>query len=182
MKNKYLYLQIAVLLFAGCKQYPLIDDHRENEIQANVFPNYETNDTVLINFIKDYLALPETKYLNIYTLLFDQRMDTLLFTISTCPFRFPDNVFYFGAIKYNNKIVLMCSPFDIIIKAKVDRNFIKQIKQLNDKDMLLFNKKGEYTSIRWQLQKPYHGRTYHIEKDQYKVWNTIIPPPPPLVK
>lgn len=178
MKKTILSLIILALLLVECKQNPPKNDLKENVVNIRVFTNYETNNPALISFVKDYISIPENKHLSVFTMLFDQRMDTLLYTISTCPFRFPEKVFYFGAMEYNSKIILMCSPFNDI-GAKVDSNFIKKIKQLNDKDMMFFSKKEAYTRMSWQLQKLYNSKTFYIEKDQYKIWNTICPPPPP---
>jgi len=180
MKNKYLHLLILVLLFAGCRQNHINDNFSKNDMQIEVFPKYEIIDSAISNFILEYLANTECENLNVFTLSFDQRMDTLLFTISSCPYQFPDKVFYFGTMRFKNKLVLLCSPFDNFIKAEVDSGFIAHLKQLNKMDLIWFSKRGTDSLLKWQLQKPYHGKTYFIEKDKYRIWTTKVPPPPPL--
>jgi hypothetical protein len=153
----------------------------DNDMKLNFYSDYTIESKFLTKFIKDYIARPENKGRHIFTLDVDQRMDTLLFTIWRIPSRKIELSNSIGSIRFEDKIILLFSPFHKVLKAKIDSDFNKEVCNLFQTE--LDNFKGRRQELlMWQLKVPYHSDTFLIERKFNRIINTTKPPIPDSIK
>jgi hypothetical protein len=175
MKYSIIYLFIIlIVLFQGCTS------NREKELldfQIHSYPNAMLSDSTFKKFVIDYINLPENIHRKVFTLYFDERPDTLLFTIWRYPEREMSIKNSLGFFKVNGRIVLLYSPFIKFINFGINSIDERQVKEIYSTELEYYNN-HRHELVMWQLQYSYWQKKYFILKNYKRIINTTKAPLP----
>jgi hypothetical protein len=173
MKN-YLIISFIFIYCQSCVKQNN-ESKSLNDFEVKIYENYMFSNNNFKSFVENYIDLPENKERKIFTLYFDQRMDTLLFTIWRHPQRTIDLNNTFGYFYCKGKMVLICSPFFKLFETRIDTSDANKISALYRKEVEYY-KTHKQELVMWQLQIPYHEDTFFIQKNFNRIINTVKPP------
>jgi len=180
MKLKIISLLILLMfLFQFCKKENKPILLKDFEIKS--YSSIIIKDSNLMRFVDDYVNLPENIHRKVFTLYFDQRNDTLAFTIWRCLRRYVSLENSIGYFKINGKVVLLYSPFTSFLHFPIDKKTEKEINNLY-KDELEYYKNHRHELVMWQLRYSYFDENYRIIRNYNRIVHTLKPPIPDSIK
>ncbi len=178
MRNKWCFV-IALMIFILCQSCIKSNKKSNSLLDFEMKWNkscYLENDT-LKKFVEDFIDLPINSKRKVFTLYIDQRLDTLLFTIWRYPRRSIDLNNAIGYFYCRGKVIVIYSPFNKFLKIEVDKADKQKISQLYNSEVEYY-KIHKQELVMWQLQIPYHGDSFVIQKDFNCIFNTTKAPNP----
>lgn len=178
--KKYFFILPIIIFCQSCIK-PDKESESLYDFQVKMYENYRFNNDTFRMFVEDYINLPENKERKVFTLYIDQRMDTLLFTIWRNPSNTVELENSFGYFYYKEKAIIIYSPFFKLFEMHRDTVAGLAISKLYNEE-LEYYKTHKQELVMWQLQIPYHGNAFSIQKNFSKIYNTTKPPIPDSVK
>lgn len=149
----------------------------EQEVIANFQLStfhFSISDSSTRSFIRDYITLPENINRKIFTIFFDQNLDTLALTIWRYPYRYVSLKDVLGYFHFEDRVILLYSPFTDLMQSNKNLEFEKEINELY-KAELAYYQSHKHELIMWQLKYSYYGKSYKIMKDYKKITYTLKP-------
>jgi len=170
MKPTIILSLFIAFFLSFCSQDKKTEPIKDLELKS--IPAISIADSMVIDFINQFINIPENIHRKVFTIFIDQRHDTLAVTI----WRYLrkkivlDNVL--GYFNYQDRTILIYSPFTDFLNIPNDSKTVNELN-IKYKDELEYYKFHRHELVMWQLQYTYYDKKYSLNKSFNRIEHTL---------